>query len=81
MSASFYMKQKKNDGIRLSVSGKSDFIESMNKLFGEAPWVINDDNIRDLKTLSVVMGLEDDLEAAFELYDKIDGALEIWYEY
>ena len=64
----------------LGVGAPSSFLKSMEEVFGEKPFVLNEDSIPQLKAMSSVCSDDNPYKRLVELIEKHD-AIEVWAEY
>lgn len=80
MGVSILWKPVKDEGVSLSVGGRSSFIEVLRRAFGNEPWVFNAGSVSTLNGIKAAIR-ED--EAMDELLDAIEkhGSVEVWTQY
>lgn len=49
MGVSILWKPVRNDGVSLSVGGRSDFVEALREVFGQEPWEFSAEHLATLR--------------------------------
>lgn len=87
MSASIYWRPVGTNNKRLDVWAPSSFIESMRKVFGDAPWRLSGEHLATLRGMDATCGERADRPSPYmQIIARIENGdemltIEVWPEY